>query len=117
MTNTSRAQEVFYESEAALRLVDQEILELRGSAPSSLADISADELASMLERIDEQIRGVQSVLRDTRASLDRVTAQATSETDATPVVVRASSALNDVEQRLASILRSIDPDAAFAARC
>ena len=117
MTNLSRAQEVLYESEATLRLVDQEIFELRGTAPACLADVSADELASMLERIDEQIRGVQSVLRDTRVSLDRVTAQATAGTDAAPVVGRASSALHDVEQRLASILRSIDPDAAFAAQC
>ncbi len=117
MTNSSRAQEVLYESEAALRLVDQEILELRGSAPACLADVSADELASMLERIDQQIRGVQGVLRETRASLDRVNAQATTDDAASPVVGRASSALHDVEQRLASILRSIDPDAAFVTQC
>ena len=114
MMNSSRAHEVLYESEAALRLVDQEIFELCG-APSSLADISAEELASMLERIDAQIRGVQVVLRDTRASLERVTAQAPADADATPVVGHASRALHDVEQRLASILRSIDPDTAFPA--
>lgn len=117
MTNRSRAQEVLYESEATLRLVDQEIHDLRGSAPACLADIGAEELAAMLERIDQQIRGVQHVVRETRASLDRVNAQATPDTDAAPIVGRASSALDDVEQRLASILRAIDPDAAFAAQC
>lgn len=117
MTNTSRAHEVLYESEAALRLVDQEIHELRGGVPTCLADVSAEELAAMLELIDQQIRGVQQVVRETRASLERVNAQATSDADAAPVVGRASSALDDVEQRLASILRSIDPDAAFAAPC
>jgi hypothetical protein len=115
MMNSSRAQEVLYESEAALRLVDQEIFELCGSAPTTLADIGADELASMLERIDAQIRGVQVVLRDTRVSLERVTAQAPADADATPVVGHASRALQDVEQRLASILRSIDPDTALPA--
>lgn len=117
MTKSSRAQEVFYESEAALRLVDQEIHELRGTAPSCLAEVSADELASILEHIDQQIRGVQVVLRETRASLDRVNASTSTDTEATPVVDRASSALHDVEQRLASILRSIDPDSAFAVPC
>jgi hypothetical protein len=115
MMNSSRAQEVLYESEAALRLVDQEIFELCGSAPTSLADVSAEELASMLERIDAQIRGVQVVLRDTRASLERVTAQAPGDGESAPVVGHASRALHDVEQRLAMILRSIDPDAAFPA--
>ena len=115
MMNSSRAQEVLYESEAALRLVDQEIFELCGSTPTSLADIGADELASMLERIDAQIRGVQLVLRDTRASLEQVSAHAPADTDAAPVVGRASLALHDVEQRLASILRAIDPDTAFPA--
>ena len=116
MMNTSRAQEVLYESEAALRLVDQEIHELCGGAPSSLADFGADELASMLERIDQQIRGVQLVLRETRVSLDRLNAQTTTDTDAKPVVGRASSALQDVEQRLVAILQSIDPDAAYVAQ-
>lgn len=115
MMNSSRAQEVLYESEAALRLVDQEIFELCGSAPTSLADIGADELASMLERIDAQIRGVQVVLRDTRASLEHVTAQAPADAAAAPVVGHASRALHDVEQRLAAILHSIDPDTAFPA--
>ena len=68
---SSRAHEVLYESEAALRLVDNQLTELRQSSPSEphhrqpgLADLPA-----ILERANTQILTVLSRLRETRASL------------------------------------------------
>jgi chemotaxis regulatin CheY-phosphate phosphatase CheZ len=68
---SNRAHEVLYESEAALRLVDNQLSELRQSPPPEplhrqpgLAD-----LPGILERANTQILNVLSRLRETRAAL------------------------------------------------
>ena len=71
MTTNSRTEEVLYESEAALRLVDQEIHELRGvGAPDQrFYTVSLGDLPQILEQANQQILNVLQHLRATRAAL------------------------------------------------
>jgi len=76
MTPSPRAQEVLYESEAALRLVDNELSglhDVRDSAPSSSQGqplmISLSDLPKILELANAQILNVLSRLRESRAAL------------------------------------------------
>ena len=71
MTTNSRTEEVLYESEAALRLVDQEIHELRGAvAPEQrFYTVSLGDLPHILEQANQQILNVLQHLRATRAAL------------------------------------------------
>jgi hypothetical protein len=67
---TSRAHEVLYESEATLRLVDQEISglhDVRDAAP--VPAISLSELPDILEQANAQILNVLARLRESRAAL------------------------------------------------
>jgi chemotaxis regulatin CheY-phosphate phosphatase CheZ len=67
----SRAHEVLYESEAALRLVDQELTSLhdvRDVAPP-VPTISLAELPNILEQANAQILNVLARLRESRAAL------------------------------------------------
>ncbi len=76
---SSRAQEVLYESEAALRLVDHELTgmhDVRDAAESvapklksSVPTLSLSELPSILEQANAQILNVLSRLRESRAAL------------------------------------------------
>ncbi|WP_396213472.1 hypothetical protein [Gemmatimonas sp.] len=70
-----RAQTAYYESEAALRLVDQELDTLRDSAEASsrLASVSLADLPLILERANNQIRAVLNHLRETRQALQSTT--------------------------------------------
>jgi small-conductance mechanosensitive channel len=68
---SSRAQEVFYESEAALRLVDQELTgihDARDVAPTP-PTLSLAELPNILEQANAQILNVLARLRESRAAL------------------------------------------------
>lgn len=70
MTST-RAKEVLYESEAALRLVDQELTglhDVRDVTPSA-PTISLAELPNILEQANAQILNVLARLRESRAAL------------------------------------------------
>ncbi len=70
MTST-RAKEVLYESEAALRLVDQELTglhDVRDVTPST-PTISLAELPNILEQANAQILNVLARLRESRAAL------------------------------------------------
>ncbi len=71
MTNTNRTEEVLYESEATLRLVDQEIHDLRGgeSSDQRLLTVSLGDLPRILERANRQILNVLAHLRETRTAL------------------------------------------------
>lgn len=71
MTTNSRTEEVLYESEAALRLVDQEIHELRGVVEPGqrFFTVSLSDLPHILEQANQQILNVLSHLRETRAAL------------------------------------------------
>ena len=68
---SSRAQEVLYESEAALRLVDQELTglhDVRDTTPP-VPTISLAELPNILEQANAQILNVLARLRESRAAL------------------------------------------------
>ncbi len=70
--SSSRAHEVLYESEAALRLVDQGITgltDVRDVAPPSAPTISLAELPNILEQANAQILTVLARLRESRAAL------------------------------------------------
>ncbi|MBL0173434.1 MAG: hypothetical protein IPP90_22640 [Gemmatimonadaceae bacterium] len=97
MNSNSRAQEAFYESEAALRLVDQEIHELRGATPSSqrFSDMSLNELPQLLERANEQILRVLAQVREKRSATGGV----------------SSAFLGDIEGQLAEVATLLDPAA------
>ena len=71
MSNSQRAQEVLYESEAALRLVDQELLDLHSVHREEHRAVTAGlaDLPYILERANAQILGVLSRLRESRAAL------------------------------------------------
>jgi hypothetical protein len=74
MTST-RAREVLYESEAALRLVDHELIGLHdvrdAAEPEARATpmLALSELPDVLEQVNAQILHVLSRLRDARATL------------------------------------------------
>jgi len=71
MSSSQRAQEVLYESEAALRLVDQELLDLHSVHREEHRAVTAGlaDLPYILERANAQILGVLSRLRESRAAL------------------------------------------------
>lgn len=73
--SSSRAHEVLYESEAALRLVDHELTGLhdvrdtRDVAPAPAPTLSLAELPNILELANAQILNVLARLRESRAAL------------------------------------------------
>lgn len=71
MTADARTAEVLYESEAALRLVDQGIYDLRGSAPTDphMLAIAGNVLPANLELANQQILTILAHLRETRSTL------------------------------------------------
>lgn len=98
MKGNSRAQEAFYESEAALRLVDQEIHELRGVTASGqrFSELSLNDLPPLLERANEQILSVLARVREQRS---------VARGDA------SSAFLVDIESRLTEVATLFDPAA------
>ncbi len=77
MSTQHRTQEVLYETEAALRLVDHGLRGLRDDAPDiepaplpSTNRGGLSELPAILERANAQILGVLSRLRETRAAIE-----------------------------------------------
>lgn len=72
---SSRAHEVLYESEAALRLVDHELTGMQDpNNPSSMApNISLADLPAILEQANVQILNVLDRLRESRAALQTST--------------------------------------------
>ncbi len=70
-----RAQTAYYESEAALRLVDKELDTLRDGAEavSRFVSVSLADLPLILERANNQIRSVLAHLRETRTALQTTT--------------------------------------------
>jgi chemotaxis regulatin CheY-phosphate phosphatase CheZ len=71
----TRAQAAYYESEAALRLVDQELDTLREGAQAAnrMVSVSLADLPIILERANNQIRSVLTHLRETRHALQSTT--------------------------------------------
>ncbi|MCC6243375.1 MAG: hypothetical protein IT353_11075 [Gemmatimonadaceae bacterium] len=71
MTANSRTEEVLYESEAALRLVDHGLNDLRTNDPidTRAMTVSLGDLPRILERANQQILNVLAHLRQTRTAL------------------------------------------------
>lgn len=71
---SNRTQEVLYESEAALRLVDNELSELHDVQPPSVAPVENAEgpgdIAMLLNRANAQIVSVLKRLREGRAAIE-----------------------------------------------
>lgn len=128
MTANARTAEVLYESEAALRLVDQEIHDLRGSAPTDphLQVVAAPNMPAELELANQQILKILAHLRDTRSTLQsaaHVTLQSTHETmrevtsateDAAINIMDACDRANVLVDTLDAIDVSETPDRAHA---
>ncbi len=72
MTSSHRTAEVLYESEATLRLVDQEIHELCGTSGGDSPAGDLSELPVTLERAREALHGVIAYVHASSAAFDRV---------------------------------------------
>lgn len=71
---SSRAKEVLYDSETMLRLVDNELEELRDPVePKSTDREQTDAWLSVLQHASAEISQVMTMLRDSRQALDGVT--------------------------------------------
>jgi hypothetical protein len=116
MTST-RAQEVLYESEAALRLVDHELNgmhDVRDAAETSalvpaLPVRSHDELSQILEQATIQILDVLRLLRESRTPLRDECDRLADGLDLQSIVSQqwshASSVLVETESRLLDVAR------------
>lgn len=125
--NNQRAQEVLYESEAALRLVDQELHdrhEVRQDENQAPQSMGLEDLPQVLERANAQIHGVLTRLRESRAALQNSKferlqlsheklRQVTSATEdaAINIIDHASALLVDLEHRLVEVSRLFDTSA------
>ena len=126
--NDPRAQTAYYESEAALRLVDKELDQLRDGAEmvSRFVTVSLADLPLILERANGQIRAVLSHLRETRQALQSTTfeklqtthdkiKEVTSATeDAAINIMDACDRANQIVDELDGIDASETPDRAKA---
>lgn len=116
-----RAQTAYYESEAALRLVDKELDTLRDGAEavSRFVSVSLADLPLILERANNQIRSVLAHLRETRTALQSTTFEKLQTThdkikEVTSATEDAATNIMDACDRASQIvdeLDSIDADA------
>ena len=109
---SARAHEALYESEAALRLVDQEISDLRAdglrgdglAADGALNPPSLFDVPSILLQANVQIVEVLAQLRSARTAFVSMTGNDA----ATPLHTHAAAALTDIEERLADVARRFE---------
>jgi hypothetical protein len=97
--SSERATEILYESEALLRLVDNELTRMRGGdEPDTLTIPESTEYPQLVESANEQLLAVIEQIRSTRASLRRndVVRRVQNENDQT---------LAEIEARLLDITR------------
>ncbi len=99
---SARAHEALYESEAALRLVDQEISDLRGDG--ALRTPSLLDVPAILLRANVQIVEVLAQLHSARTAFVSL---ATNDA-ATQQHTHAFAALTDIEERLADVARRFE---------
>lgn len=109
---SARAHEALYESEAALRLVDQEISDLRAdglrgdglAGDGALNPPSLFDVPSILLQANVQIVEVLAQLRSARTAFVSMTGNDA----ATPLHTHAAAALTDIEERLADVARRFE---------
>lgn len=123
------ASELLYDSEAALRLVDSAIAEMRdvgaarpGSRAGAPGDATTRDLSEVLARgygeivsVLGSVRASRSVLDELRTTLRDERGSALARAEAHDVATRqlnyASSVLAEMETRLAELARIFDPEA------
>jgi chemotaxis regulatin CheY-phosphate phosphatase CheZ len=124
----SRAQTAYYESEAALRLVDKELDQLRDGAEavSRFVSVSLADLPIILERANSQIRAVLAHLRETRQALqsstfeklqtthDKIREVTSATEDAAINIMDACDRANQLVDQLDAIDAAEQPDRAKA---
>jgi chemotaxis regulatin CheY-phosphate phosphatase CheZ len=120
----SRAQAAYHDSEAALRLVDKELDQLREGAEAAqrFVSVSLADLPHILERANSQIRAVLLHLRETRQAIQSTTIgklqtthdkikEVTSATeDAAINIMDACDRANQIDDELDGIDASETPD-------
>jgi hypothetical protein len=94
------ASELLYDSEAALRLVD-----------SAIDEIRQPQLSEILARGYAEVVSVLGSLRESRAVLQRPAVGALSQDVTTHQLDHASAVLTDMEGRLAMLASVLDPAA------
>jgi hypothetical protein len=104
---SQRAHEVLYESHAALRLVDQELVRLCNLEPG----VAGTDPAATLEEVGARVERALDRLRDGRSALLRG-AEASRVPHGSPqaeaLVAEAAVILHDVEQVLLSLTALVD---------
>jgi chemotaxis regulatin CheY-phosphate phosphatase CheZ len=110
-----RAQTAYYESEAALRLVDKELDTLRDGAEavSRFVSVSLADLPVILERANNQIRSVLAHLRETRHALQSTTFEKLQTThdkikEVTSATEDAATNIMDACDRASQIVDELD---------
>ena len=94
-----RAQEILYESEAALRLVDNELSRLRSNDQSELVSTDDEsDFPQLVQTASEQLQAVIERIRETRTSSNKRSRVHTAA-DST------EQALADIEERLVAVTR------------
>lgn len=111
----TRAQAAYYESEAALRLVDQELDTIRDTAQAGnrMVSVSLSDLPIILERANAQIRSVLSHLRETRHALQSTTFERLQTThdkikEVTSATEDAATNIMDACDRASQIVDELD---------
>jgi hypothetical protein len=99
--SSQRAQEILYESEAALRLVDNELSRLRTADQEELVveDVEA-EYPQLVESANEQLLAIIAQIRQSRvSSASRLRAHVAAEADSSEETLAA------IEERLMAVTR------------
>ena len=110
--SSQRAQEILYESEAALRLVDNELSRLRTADQEDLTLAEEEtEYPQLMESANEQLLAVIAQIRRSRVmSANRLRAHVAAEADS------SEETLAEIEERLMAVTRlfesSLNADAA-----
>ena len=99
--SSQRAQEILYESEAALRLVDNELSRLRTSDQDDLTAVEEQqEYPQLVESANEQLQAVIAQIRRSRVtSASRLRAHVAAEADS------SEETLAEIEERLIAVTR------------
>jgi chemotaxis regulatin CheY-phosphate phosphatase CheZ len=123
-----RADELLYDSEATLRLVDNELVELRGqSSPSSCqpddntdayivkAPSAIAALPRMLQRANAEINNMLQTLRQSRSALEQSTVQKLQAThsklrEVTSATEDAATSILDALDRTQGLLDALDTE-------
>ena len=98
--SAQRAQEILYESEAALRLVDNELSRLRTADQEELSVGEETEYPQLVESANEQLQAIIAQIRQSRSSsANRLRAHVAAEANS------SEETLAEIEERLMAVTR------------